>query len=193
MGIYVRSENRLLLIKAGPLSAVLAQRLLSATVGNRCVVNDAFKLGAAILSQSHKFDEAPLTCVATVAGVHGHRRFVSSVAFHPSAHTLATGGDKSAKLWRLSLDDFSVTHVATLKGHRGNVNCVAFHPTASLLATGSDDHTAKLWRLSSDNTSATCVATTKGHSSLVVSVAFHPTAHMLATGNCFAKTATLWR
>jgi hypothetical protein len=59
---YVR--NRLLLIKAGPLSAVLAQRLLSATVGNRCVVNDAFKLGAALLSQSHKFDEAPPTRVA---------------------------------------------------------------------------------------------------------------------------------
>ena len=65
MGIYVRSENRLLLIKAGPLSAVLAQRLLSATVRNRCVVNDAFKLGAALLSQSHKFDEAPPTRVAT--------------------------------------------------------------------------------------------------------------------------------
>ncbi len=137
----------------------------------------------------------PMQLHATVAGVHAHRRFVSAVAFHPLFHhLLATGGDNTAKLWRLSLIDFSVTHVATLKGHRGSVNCVAFHPTAPLLATGSNDCTAKLWRLSSDNSSATCVATTEGHFSLgVASVAFHPTAHLLATGNLFTKTATLWR
>ena len=106
--------------------------------------------------------------------LRGHRNWVLSVAFHPTANLLATGSkDDTAKLWRFSPDGSSATCVATLEGHgtsypQTGVHSVAFHPTANLLATGSVDCTAKLWRFSPDgsaanNMSATCVETLEGH------------------------------
>jgi WD40 repeat protein len=120
-------------------------------------------------------DYSSATCVAFLEG-HG-RGFVLTVACHPTAPLLATGGYKNTvRLWLLSSDNSSATCVATLTGYSYLVLSVAFHPTAPLLATGSDDNTVKLWLLSSDNSSVTCVATLKGHNSSVWSVAFHPTA-----------------
>jgi WD40 repeat protein len=151
-------------------------------------------------------DNSNATCVATLEGhkmlwYHSYKLCylgpfygrVLSVAFHATASLLATGsGDKTAKLWRLSADNSSVTCVATLEGHRSSVESVAFHPTLPLLATGSGDKTTKLWRLSAENSSATCVATLKGHSNDVMQVAFHPTASLLATASR-DKTAKLWQ
>jgi WD40 repeat protein len=125
----------------------------------------------------------------------GHRNWVLSVAFHPTANLLATGSkDGTAKLWRFSPDGSSATCVATLEGHGSRVHSVAFHPTANLLATGSsNDNTAKLWQFSPDGSMATCVATLEGHESSVYSVAFHPTANLLATGGSYDNTAKLWQ
>jgi len=131
--------------------------------------------------------------------LRGHRNWVLSVAFHPTANLLATGSkDDTAKLWRFSPDGSSATCVATLEGHgtsypQTGVHSVAFHPTANLLATGSVDCTAKLWRFSPDGSMATCVATLEGHRSYVYSVAFHPTANLLATGGSYDNTAKLWQ
>ena len=138
-------------------------------------------------------DNSALTCVATLdKSNEGHDGPVYSVAFHPTALILATGGDDStAKLWRLSV--VGVTCVATLTGHGGQVYSVAFDPTGTLLATGSNDNTAKLWRLLPNNLEATtCVATLTGHTDAVTWVAFHPTAPILATGS-EDGTAKLWR
>ena len=141
MPTHLHRMNRLLLITKGRLSAMLVQRLLSAS----CQFNaDHFQLGKSILSRNHTFDNSSVTCVATMAG---HSTSVISVAFHPTAQLLATGsGDSTAKLWRLSSDNSSATCVATLAGHSDHVYSVAFHPMGSLLATGSRDDTAKLWR-----------------------------------------------
>ena len=88
-------------------------------------------------------DNSSATCVATL---EGHRNWVDSVAFHPTAPLLATGStDKTVKLWQLSRDNSSATCVATLE-HGDPVRAVAFHPTAPLLATGSWDNTVRLWR-----------------------------------------------
>jgi WD40 repeat protein len=131
--------------------------------------------------------------------LRGHRNWVFSVAFHPTANLLATGSkDDTAKLWSFSPDGSMATCVATLEGHgtsypQTGVHSVAFHPTANLLATGSVDCTAKLWRFSPDGSMATCVATLEGHRSYVYSVAFHPTANLLATGGSYDNTAKLWQ
>ncbi len=141
-------------------------------------------------------------CVATLdSDKNGHSKYVTSVAFHPTAPLLATGSwDRTVKLWRLFPDNSSATCVETLdsdkKGHSSHVTSVAFHPTEPLLATASSDNTVKLWRLSSDNSSADCVATldhtNKGHSDWVNSVAFHPTAPLLASSS-EDRTMKLWR
>ena len=127
-----------------------------------------------------------------------HSNGIFSIGFHPILPILATGsGDKTAKLWRFSVNGTAATCVTTLAGHSHWVRSVAFHPTEPLLATGSDDDTAKLWRFSPDgsaenNMQATCVVTLEGHSNSVNSVAFHPTAPLLATGSR-DNTAKLWR
>ena len=132
------------------------------------------------------------TCVATL---QGHRIYVYSVAFHPTANLLATGShDRTAKLWRFSLDGSTATCVATLEGGMTWVNSVAFDPTGTILATGSHNRTLKLWRFSRDGSMATCVATLEveeGPRDAVYSVAFHPTANLLATGSG-DNTAKLW-
>jgi hypothetical protein len=155
----------------------------------RFMVNEVFDIKVDILHeksfQLHR-NLLFLTCVATLE-VH-----VNSLAFHPTAPLLATGGEHSVQLWRLSSDS-SATCVATLEGQSWYMSgSVAFHPTAPLLATCSKDKTVKLWRLSSDNSSATCVATLEGHVKDVFCLAFHPTAPLLATSG-EDHTVKLWR
>jgi WD40 repeat protein len=85
-----------------------------------------------------------IICHSPAAGFR--LRAVNSVAFSTTAPLFATGSnDKTAKLWRISLDGTAATCVATLTGHSNSVLAVAFHPTAPLFATGSSDDTAKLW------------------------------------------------
>jgi WD40 repeat protein len=197
IGISFGSLKRRLLIAQGRLCTLLVQRLLRVP-GQRALLR-ALTHATSVVARRHICNYSSATCVATL---QGHSSSVSSVAFHPTAPLLATGGrDNTVKLWRLSSNNSSATCVATLRGHSDRVSSVAFHPTAPLLATGSLDNTAKLWRLSSDNSSATCVATLEGHSRRVSSVghsdfvlfvAFHPTAPLLAT--CSRdNTAKLWR
>jgi WD40 repeat protein/regulator of replication initiation timing len=128
---------------------------------------------------------------------------VNFVAFHPTAPLLATGSsDKTAKLWRFSLDGSKATCVANLAEQRRLhdqrrprvvINSVAFHPTAPLLATGYEDGDAELWRFSTDGSTATPVNEFSDCGERVRSVAFHPTEpNFLATGHQ-DHTAKLWR
>ena len=138
----VSSENRLLLITGGRLCLMLAERLLC--FNGECAVRYALRLGTSVLSRRHFFRNSSATCVATLKG---HRDFVTSMAFHPTAPLLATGSeDDTVRLWLLSSDNSSATCVATLKGHRSSGWSVAFHPTAPLLVSGSSDNAVKMWR-----------------------------------------------
>jgi WD40 repeat protein len=111
------------------------------------------------------------------------RNYVYSVAFDPTGRFVVTGSlDKSAKVWRMSLDGAAATCVATLSGHGLGVYSVAFDPTGRFVATGSSDRTAKVWCMSPDGAAATCVATLE-HSNPVWSVAFDPTKPFLTTGS----------
>ena len=94
--VTVCSENRLLLITAGRLCAMLARRLLC--FNGECAVRDALRLGTSALSRRHFFRNSSATCVATL---EGHSNWVLSVAFHPTAPLLATGSDdNTVRLWR---------------------------------------------------------------------------------------------
>ena len=182
---HLDHHTRLLMITRARMCAMFVQKLLiNYTTGPPINI---FKFATAILSR-RRLPPPPRENT-----LQGHSDFIFSLAFHPTAPLLATGGrDKTAKLWHLSSDNSSVTCLATLGGHRDSVNSVAFHPTAPLLATGSYDGTAKLWRLSSDNSSATCVATLEGHSGFVNCVAFHATVPLLATGSGDKTDLRLW-
>eukprot|EP01052_Picozoa_sp_SAG31_P041504 SAG31_NODE_6311_length_2070_cov_1.570269_1_plen_129_part_10 len=72
----------------------------------------------------------------------GHSAKVTSVTFHPSGGTLASGStDNTIKIWRFA--DGAL--LRTLEGHSNDVKSVAFDPSGGTLASGSDDQTVKLW------------------------------------------------
>lgn len=72
----------------------------------------------------------------------GHERSVSTVAFSPDGHLLASGSaDDTVRLW----DVKSQQLLKTLRGHRNMVWCLAFFPDGSRLVSSGGDGRAILW------------------------------------------------
>jgi WD40 repeat protein len=77
-----------------------------------------------------------------VALLQGHKGGVTSVAYSPDGHTLASGSwDDTVQLW----DVVSGAQTAVLQGHESWVNAVAYSPDGRSLASGSWDSTIRLW------------------------------------------------
>ena len=125
-----------------------------------------------------------------IAVLKGHTAAVSSVAFSPDRHALATASaDHTARLWDIS-DPHHSRSLSTLIGHTNTVQSVAFSTDGHTLATASADGTARLWDIS-DPRHPTSLSTLTGHTNQVNSAAFSPDGHTLATASA-DHTARLW-
>ncbi|QDO46972.1 helix-turn-helix domain-containing protein [Streptomyces sp. RLB3-17] len=117
-----------------------------------------------------------------------HTDGVTSVAFSPDGHTLATGGDDEVRLW-----DVATGKLRTTMKTLGSVESVAFSPDGHTLASseseGKDqpfDGEVRLWDAATGK-----LRTTMKTLSSVESVAFSPDGHTLASGRVDGKIL-LW-
>ncbi len=113
----------------------------------------------------------------------GHSNLVTSVAYSPDGKTLASGGDKTIKLWAVKTGNL----LQTFTGHSNLVTSVAYSPDGKTLASASNDNTIKLWAVKTGN----LLHTFTGHSYWVGSVAYSPDGQTLASASN-DNTIKLW-
>ncbi|MBE9142835.1 AAA-like domain-containing protein [Planktothrix mougeotii] len=102
----------------------------------------------------------------------GHQSPINALAISPDGKIIASGGDKSIKLWNF---DGKLLH--SFPAHRDIIWKLAFSPDGQFIASASADHTAKFWK-----TDGSLVATLN-HDSLVWGVAFSPDGNSIVTSS----------
>ncbi|HTP27309.1 MAG TPA: WD40 repeat domain-containing protein [Anaeromyxobacteraceae bacterium] len=115
----------------------------------------------------------------------GHAGPVSSVAFSPDGHTLATATENgTVQLWDLQRDRL----VGTLRGLVRIVDSVAFSSDGRTVAAGSRGGVVRLWDAPSRSQDGAALTT---HAGSIYSVAFSPDGHSLAAAGADG-TVLLW-
>jgi WD40 repeat protein len=126
-----------------------------------------------------------------IAALTGHTDYVSSMAFTPDGHTLATTSiDRTARLWDVS-DVHHPREVAPLAGYADYVSSMTISPDGHTLAATNVDETVRLWDFS-DPRRPRELAVLPAHTEYS-SMAFSPDGRTLATGSSNNdKTVRLW-
>ena len=171
------------------------QPLVASAAKGAGTVFDVLELGNRRLGTGPPETRRPETIskLTTLDG-NDRRGLALTIAFHPTAPVVVTGGtDKKIKLWELLSDGLrhDYTECAeTLHDHDGDVTSVAFHPTAPVLFSCSRDRTIKVWYMAPNHMSAFCIETLTAQSGFT-SLMVHPSGRFFATG-CEDGTANLW-
>jgi WD40 repeat protein len=122
--------------------------------------------------------------------LYGHEELITSLAFSPDAHWLASGSyDHTIRLWDLEAANLQAKP-RVLYGHEDWVFSLAFSPDGRWLASGGADGMVRLWDMQVENATID-PAVLAGHTDWVKTLAFSPDGR-LATGS-FDHTIRLWQ
>jgi WD40 repeat protein/serine/threonine protein kinase len=107
---------------------------------------------------------------------HGHRRFLTSVAFSPdSRRLLTTSDDQIVRVW----DVATGTRLHDLVGHGNIVFCAAYSPDGKRIASGGRDDNVRIW----DAETFELVARLGGHEDYIYSLAWRADSQQLVSGS----------
>lgn len=166
-------------------NAAFAQKAIREADG---LIDTNITLAVQLVRAAYHLDPSPeargsvLSVYAASRGqVHGHRDRVSSVAFSPNAHMLATASvDRTARVWGFMDSLWGQPKVLTLGDHIAPVSAAIFSPSGDVLATSSLDSMVRLWSIAGSGEPRQ-LAVLAGHADGVVAVAFSPDGHLLVT------------
>jgi WD40 repeat protein/serine/threonine protein kinase len=107
---------------------------------------------------------------------HGHRGWLTSVAFSPdSRRVLTTSADQIVRVW----DAATGTHLHDLVGHGKPVFCAAYSPDGKRIASGGRDDSVRIW----DAETFEPVARLGGHEDYIYSLAWRADSQQLVSGS----------
>ncbi len=108
--------------------------------------------------------------------LQGHQDHITSLAFSPNSHLLATGSkDQTLRIWEVA----SGQEVHQCLGHRHHVRCVAFSPDGQFVASGSWDSTVRLWHVPTGKEMKPAFE----HPDYINAIAYSQDGHYLAAGS----------
>ena len=112
----------------------------------------------------------------------GHRDGVTSLAFSPDGHTLASGSsDETVRLWNVTDPANPLPLGPPLRGHGRPVQSVAFSSDGRTLASAGQDDTVRLWNVTDPANPTALGKPLIADSSFALAVAFSPTQSVLAS------------
>jgi WD40 repeat protein len=115
--------------------------------------------------------------------LHGHRDVSRQWACSPDSQLLATGSDKTIRVWEMH----SGEHRFTIRRHTSIVSGLSFSPDGGTLISGGADSVVYVW----DARSGEHLGTLQGHSSQIKFIAFNAQGTLLATGSG-DQTLCIW-
>ena len=157
--------------------------LLTALVTSGAVADEPAKLEAGALPSRRQIETKLLR------NLRGHTRWVRSLAFAPSGHSLISSSDDgSVLLWKLDdIDQADVVAPTLLRRYESPVTAVALAPSGKHLAVGTWDGLLEICDLKGEPNANSL----EGHNETVTSLDFHPTGKYLASGSA-DDTLVLW-